>query len=74
MKTSPIASLTDEQLANHICMLDAKARSAQSELAHARRLMKRRKKAMNESMPAINWQEKTALDWLAGRAVCELPR
>lgn len=73
MKTSPIASLTDEQLADHIRMLDAKARSAQSELAHARRLMKRRKKAMKESMSAINGQEKTALDWLAGHAVCELP-
>lgn len=44
MTRPPIAQLTDEQLAEHIKALDAKARAAQSELAHARRLLKKRKK------------------------------
>ena len=44
MTYSPFGLLTDEQLAAHIKVLDAKARAAQSELAHARRLLKKRKK------------------------------
>lgn len=44
MTRPPIGLLTDEQLAAHIKVLDAKARAAQSELAHARRLLKKRKK------------------------------
>jgi len=36
--------LTDQQLVAHIKLLDAKARVTQSELAHARRLLKRRKR------------------------------
>lgn len=39
-----IGLLTDEQQATHIKVLDAKARAAQSELAHARRLLKKREK------------------------------
>lgn len=41
-----INQLTDEHLVAHIKMLDGKARAAQSELAHARRLLKKRKKAL----------------------------
>lgn len=44
MTRPPIAQLTEDQLSAHIKMLDAKARAAQSELAHARRLLKKRKK------------------------------
>lgn len=44
MNRPAIAHLTDEQLAAHIKVLDAKARAAHSELAHARRLLKKRKK------------------------------
>lgn len=40
----PTGLLNDEQLAARIKVLDAKARAAQSELAHARRLLKKRKK------------------------------
>ena len=47
MTRQTIAQLTDEQLAAHIKALDAKARAAQSELAHARRLMKKRKRAQS---------------------------
>lgn len=44
MTRPAIAQLTDEQLSAHIQHLDAKARSAQSELAHARRLLKKRRR------------------------------
>lgn len=44
MIRQPIGLLNDVQLAEYIKTLDAKARSAQSELAHARRLLKKRKK------------------------------
>lgn len=44
MTRPAIAKLTAEQLAAHIKVLDAKARAAQSELAHARRLLKKLKK------------------------------
>lgn len=49
MNSRPIDNLTDTQLAAHIKHLDTKARAAQSALAHARRLLKQRKKAENAS-------------------------
>lgn len=51
MTRLPTGLLTDEQLAAHIKVLDAKARTAQSELAHARRLLKKRKKEKRNEHP-----------------------